>query len=58
MIDKNSIKAMLQSFVLISIFVSFVILDFYNANGSYKAQDYLEKESSLNLGKENSKFIN
>ena len=54
----NSIKAKLLMLLFISIFISFVILGFYNAQSSYSAQDQLVKQSSLNLARETSKFIN
>jgi len=54
----NSIKAKLLVLLFISIFTSFVILGFYNAQNSYSSQDQLVKQSSLNLAKETSKFIN
>ena len=54
----NSIKAKLLILILISIFISFAILGFYNAQNNYSAQYNLIKQKELNLAKETSKFIN
>ena len=54
----NSIKAKLLVLVMISTFISFVILGFYNAQNNYSSQYNLIKQKELNLAKETSKFIN
>ncbi len=53
----NSIKLKLLLLVFVSTLVSFAILGFNNAQSSYASQDKLVKQNSLNLIKEESKFI-
>jgi methyl-accepting chemotaxis protein len=53
----DSIKLKLLLLVLVSTLVSFAILGFNNAKSSYASQDHLVKQNSLNLMKEESKFI-
>ena len=53
----TSIKTKLLLLVLISIFVSFSILGFYNAQSNYAAQYTLIKQQGINLAQQNSKFI-
>jgi len=54
----NSIKSKLLILVMISTFISFMILGFYNAQNNYTSQYDLIKQKELNLAKETSKFIN
>ncbi len=53
----NTIKAKLLLLVLISVFLSFASLGFYNAQNAYKLQNDLIKQKELNLAKQTSKFI-
>ncbi|WP_421715994.1 methyl-accepting chemotaxis protein [Arcobacter arenosus] len=56
--NKNSIKFKLLSLVLVSIFFSFAILGFFNAQGNYNSQDINLKRNSVELAIQTSKFIN
>ena len=54
----NTIKTKLLLLILVSIFVSFTILGFYNAQNNYNAQYNLIKHQESGLAKQTSKFIN
>lgn len=54
----NSIKGKLLFLVLISTFISFCILGFYNTKNSYTAENNLIKQRSLTLANDASRFIN
>jgi len=54
----DSIKTKLLLLVLVSIFISFAILGFYNAQNNYNSQYTLIKHQESDLAKQTSKFIN
>ena len=54
----TSIKTKLLVLVLLSTFISFAILGFYNSKNEYTSQYNLIEKEELNLSKSTSKFIN
>ncbi len=54
----TSIKTKLVILVLLSTFISFAILGFYNAKNEYSSQYSLIQKQEINLAKSTSKFIN